>query len=125
MALTPDAIDFIRKAVDSAAWDLAYAEQELIIHRRNLSFAKEVMRRGGFPTDIAASDDDSDACLTVEEYAAWIISDVKDSIAYHEGRLPAAHANVACAKLLLDHLPDAGIDFEEVMREARTKVAEL
>jgi hypothetical protein len=120
--LTANAIAYLRTTVTSEAWTLAYAEHELIAGRRKLSFAREIVRRGGFPTEVAIDpgdcDENGDAiCLTVEEYAASLIADAKAGIKYHEDKIPAAHAAFACVKLLIDHLELTEIDPDEILRE--------
>jgi len=120
--LTANAIAYFREIVTRAAWELAYAEHEMIICRRKLSFVREIVRRGGFPTEIAIDAGDSDengdaVCLTVEEYAAWLIDDARQGIKYHEDKIPAAHAAFACVRLLIDHLELTEIDPDEILRE--------
>ena len=120
--LTANAIAYLRTIVTREAWSLAYAEHEMIISRRKLSFAKEIVRRGGFPTGITIDagdrNDEGDAtCLTVEEYAAWLIDDARQGIKYHEDKIPAAHAAFACVKLLIGHLELTEIDPDEILRE--------
>ena len=125
--LTANAIAYFRKIATSEAWTLAYAEHELIAGRRKLSFAREIVRRGGFPTEVAIDpgdcDENGDAiCLTVEEYAASLIADAKATIKYHEDQIPAAHAKLACIRLLIDHLELAEIDLAEILREQQAIV---
>jgi len=125
--MTDDAVKTLRKYVKRAAWDMAYAEHMRLLDRRRLSFIKEVLRRGGFPTDIPASGDDDesdeDTCLTVEEFAAWMISDAKTSIEFHENNIPRYTAKFACARIMLDQI-DCGLDVEDILREVRAEMEE-
>jgi multidrug resistance efflux pump len=106
-AAPDDDVAVMREILRQAFWDLAYHEAQLPKAHRNMANRRALLERAGMVIELRQAQETFDAVeeegdiKDANQYAAWLLADAAQTIAYHEKELTRAHIKLANAKALM------------------------